>query len=185
MDFKDKLQQYGEKNFGSDFNKRNEQRPAQGKFTDNRGNIGYSSNNNTSSLPNGYLNQGYFNEKGNLHEDLILKHAEEIAKSLGNSALRNDRPNLTYGQLRRFYSHAINAQLAYNSHKNEGLFLNTVKLLDSFVAEAIGKGKVPKVFQDFIKRNVNQIKTARDINDGFMPHFQAVVAYFSGFYKTN
>jgi CRISPR-associated protein Csm2 len=139
-------------------------------------------NNSYKGLPGGYLDKGYFDEKGNLHEELILAHAEEIALKFGNSPNRNE--NLTFAQLRRYYSHAVNAGLAYKSHRNQGLCLNSIKQLDPFVAEAQGKGKVPKIFRDFIKRNIEEIKTIKDITEGFIPHFQAIVAYFSGFYKS-
>lgn len=125
-------------------------------------------------LPNGYLEKGYFDSEGKLYEELLTDMASNVAKSFGK--------NMKNNQLRRFYQHAKVADNGYNYHNDERKLINDIKALDSFVAEAKGKDKVPQVFYDYINKNIKQIKTIKEVRKGFIPHFQAVVAYFTYFY---
>jgi CRISPR-associated protein Csm2 len=127
----------------------------------------------SAALPNDYLAQGYFDEKGFLYIDLITDTAEKVAKALGNS-----NPSLTSNQLRKYFTHAKSAQ---NSLKLIGSY-DDVKVnihkLKSFAAEAVGKKKVPETFHKFIVKNLSCVTDEKSFNKGFMEHFQAVVAYF-------
>ncbi len=125
-------------------------------------------------LPNGYLAQGYFDEEGYLLETLLTDTASKIAKNFGSY--------LNSSQLRRFYGHAKTAEKSYSFSGDQKRFINDIKALDSFVAEARGKDKVPQTFYDFIHTNVDKCCSVKDIKEGFLPHFQAVVAYFTFHY---
>jgi CRISPR-associated protein Csm2 len=128
-------------------------------------------------LPPGYLEGGYFDSSGHIKEELLTKAASGIAKDLGLGY-----PKMTNGQLRRFYGHVKTAEKAYYFHPDQKKLVLDIKTLDSFVAEAQGKGKVPKEFYQFIKKNIDTITNERDVLKGFLPHFQSVVAYFTYHY---
>jgi len=125
-------------------------------------------------LPKDYLKGGYFNGEGYLKEELLTTTASEVAKSFGQ--------NMSSSQLRRFYGHAKTAEKSYIFSHDERKFINDIKQLDSFVAEAKGKEKVPAIFYEFIAENVKNCNSSKDIMKGFLPHFQAVVAYFTYHY---
>ncbi|ABO50156.1 CRISPR-associated protein, Csm2 family [Desulforamulus reducens MI-1] len=163
-DWKKQLQGYKDK-------QGNRNQPHQGKRDKN--DMGYQRY-TTPGLPDGYLSKGYFDDQGCLLEILLTETASKIAKSFGS--------NMNNSQLRRFYGHAKTAEKSYAFSGDERKFINDIKALDSFVAEAKGKDKVPQIFYDFINVNVAKANSLKDIKQGFLPHFQAVVAYFTYHY---
>lgn len=132
------------------------------------------------SLSEGYLKDGYFSSDGHIREDLLIDVAKRAAKSFGQGY-----PKLTNGQLKRFYSHVKTAEKSYQYSGDQEKLVLDIKTLNSFVAEAQGKKKVPKEFYDFIRLNTEAVKSKKDVLKGFMPHFQAVVGYFSNYYPNN
>jgi CRISPR type III-A-associated protein Csm2 len=125
-------------------------------------------------LPQGYLQGGYFESDGHIKEALLTTAADSIGKSFGQGY-----PKMTTGQLRRFYGHAKTAEKGYQFTADEKKLVLDIKALESVVAEAQGKKKVPREFYQFIKKNTDTIKDGKDVLKGFLPHFQAVVAFFT------
>jgi CRISPR-associated protein Csm2 len=128
-------------------------------------------------LPPGYLEGGYFDESGHIRADLITSTASILAKNFGLGYTR-----LTNGQLRRFYGHAKTAEKAFHFSSDEKKLVLDIKALESFVAEAKGKDKVPEEFYMFIKKNTDIISDSKDVLKGFLPHFQAIVGFFTCHY---
>lgn len=132
-------------------------------------------------LPDGYLEGGYFNGKGNLKERYIAKDgdADIIAKQLGLT-----KPAMTNHQLRRFYGHVRAAATRLDMTGNFPAVYIDLKKLDPFVSEAKGKGKIPDLFYDFMIKNLKAIRPdhKEDFTYGFLEHFQAVVAFFTFHY---
>lgn len=141
----------------------------------------YTPKDQVAKLPDGYLEGGYFDEKGNLKRRYIEKDgdADSIAKNLGSA-----KPAMTNHQLRRFYGHVRNAANRLDMTGNFPAVYIDLKSLEPFVSEAKGKGKIPDMFYDFIINNLKAINEGRedDFTKGFMEHFQAVVAYFTFHY---
>ncbi len=128
-------------------------------------------------LPQGYidkLNEGYFDSGGHLWEEFITTLASQIAKSFGTK--------LKTHQLRRFYGHAKAAENRLQMTGDWEAVNVEIKKLSPFVSEAKGKDKIPQSFYDFIDKNIKAIKVRKDFEEGFMEHFQAVVAYFTYHY---
>lgn len=122
------------------------------------------------SLPDDYLSKGYFKERDVLYEELVADMADTIVRSF--KGLKNN-------QLRRFYQHIRNAE---NRLKMVGDWQSVnvdVKKLKAFAAEAKGKGKIPDSFFQFIAKNIDCVKDEKTFTKGFLPHFEAVVAYFT------
>jgi Zn finger protein HypA/HybF involved in hydrogenase expression/CRISPR/Cas system CSM-associated protein Csm2 small subunit len=117
----------------------------------------------------------YFDTDGLLKPEFVTDLAKEIAQRLGR-----ERPRMTMHQLRAFYGHvklqegALKRGCAFNK-----VYLQIAKL-EPFATERANKDKVPKYFQDFITRNVNKVKDENAFLNGFVEHFQAVVAYCAG-----
>lgn len=130
----------------------------------------------SSGLAPDYLQGGFFDENGCLRERYLAKggDADRIAKQLGL-----DRPPMITHQLRRFYGHVRAAENRLKMTRNFPAVNIDLKKLDSFVAEAKGKGKIPDLFYDFITKNLDAVKTEKDFLDGFLEHFQAVVGFFT------
>ena len=135
----------------------------------------------SADLPKGYLEQGYFDAEGHIHKALLVEHASAVAKAIG---LRQERAEgIKNAQLRKFYGHVKTAE----SRMNYGVSFEAVqpKILElsAFVAEAQGKGKVPPVFKSFIDMNLSYVVDGKSFREGFVKHFQAVVGFFSFYYK--
>ena len=162
-DFKSQMEKHGFR--GSSQQNQNPQRSEQG-YQDRP----------SYRLPGDYLSSGYLDDKGNLKERYIARNgdADQIAKELGNA-----KPAMTNHQLRRFYSHVRAAENKLRMTDNFLSVLIDLKKLDPFVAEAKGKGKIPDLFYTFMIRNLEAVKSKKDFTDGFLEHFQAVVAYFT------
>ncbi|MBL8150152.1 MAG: type III-A CRISPR-associated protein Csm2 [Blastocatellia bacterium] len=123
-----------------------------------------------------YLQNGYFDHQDYLRIELVTRNTiEPLVKEMANA-----RPPLTNHQLRRFFQHcrAMEARL---KAKQSNWSAERVALhkLDQAAADAFGKAekKIPKIFHDFIKKNVATIETEKDFLDGFLKHFEALVGF--------
>lgn len=123
------------------------------------------------NYPEGYLSNGYFTEDGHIKSELLMDNALSVADSFTR--------DMKYSQLRRFYTHVKTAEKAYDFTKDKEKLIRDIQKMDSFVAEASKKDKVTGPFYKFIRENVSAIKTKKDVLEGFIPHFQSVVAYFT------
>jgi CRISPR-associated protein Csm2 len=132
-------------------------------------------------LPTGYLAGGYFNDDGYLKKDLLVDHAREIARQIGLRGQGYD--GIKNAQLRRFYGHVRAADMRMSYDAPFEAVQPAVLELAAFAAEAVGKRKVPCVFKDFIDENLKNIHDAKSFRQGFVKHFQAVVGFFSTFYR--
>ena len=128
------------------------------------------------TLPPGYLVGGYFDQKGNMKKEYLVEFADAVAKGLGIAY-----PAMSSSQLRKFYQHTKSAAMKLNYSSFQSVQGDIIKLLP-FTAEAKGKQKVPDIFYRFIKMNLENVRNEKDFLDGFMEHFQAVVAFFTYHY---
>ncbi len=133
---------------------------------------------NRPGLPHEYLSGGYFNADGYLKSELLVDHAREIARLIGR-----DPGGIKNAQLRRFYDHVRAADMRMNYDAPFEAVQPSILELSAFVAEAAGKRKVPEGFRHFIDKNLENIWDAKSFRQGFVKHFQAVVGFYSSFYK--
>ena len=132
------------------------------------------------------LENGYFDDNGALRIEFIQEFSKEIAQLLC------DR-KMTSTQLRNFYSHVKRACTIYKLNKDsnmkEAILLGKVKKLDSIVKYNMGRDNtgrdnmIPWIFGDFIALNLDACGSAKDITDGFAPHFETIVGYFKFYEK--
>jgi hypothetical protein len=120
----------------------------------------------------GYLRGGYFDDQGNLRVDYVSRDkVEPLAQSMAT---------LTIHQIRRYFGHcrAIETRLKSGGASWASVWPE-VRKLDVAAADGAAKQppKIPPLFHDFIRRNVNAIKCEKDFLKGFLPHFEALVGF--------
>jgi CRISPR type III-A-associated protein Csm2 len=138
------------------------------------------------------LKKGYFTPNGVIKKDFIVLYPEIIADNLTgfrkSDNAKDGSNNMSYTQIRSFYECVRVAESAYryskdagnDSEENKEKLLIKIKRLDGVATYALGRDKptVTKEFRRFIKANVEACNTVEDVVNGFMPHFEALVAYF-------
>lgn len=144
------------------------------------------------ALPKDYLKDGYFDNTGNIYTELIDSTALKIVETFKNKWGGSD---IKYTQMRKFFQHARQAQRAYESipyeeRKEQKSIIhlkNEIIKLKIMVFYAKGRKqeiKIPDSFVDFIIKNIDIIQNSNiddipnNVIKGFIPHFEAVVAYF-------
>jgi CRISPR type III-A-associated protein Csm2 len=122
--------------------------------------------------PEGYPK--YFDERGVLREEYVTDLADQIAQEFG-------RKRLTMHQLREFFRYVRQREGAWRKGRGYDEIRVQIKKLKAFAAERSEKGKIPAVFREFLDRNVDKVDdNPKSFLDGFVEHFQAVVAYSAG-----
>jgi CRISPR type III-A-associated protein Csm2 len=142
--------------------------------------------------PPDYLNKGYFNAQGVIREELLdRKHMCELVKCVEVS--------LNNSQLRRFFQHGRQVETLLKNRKPWAEVRPELQKMQNAAAYAWKDGKegkaandpkkdkIPKVFHDFIIENIDAVLRGKDDTErekffvhGFMPHFEALVAYSAG-----
>jgi CRISPR/Cas system CSM-associated protein Csm2 small subunit len=122
-------------------------------------------------FPSGYPN--YFTDKGVIKEEYVTTLADSIAQEFGYA-------KLTMHQLRSFYQYVKQREAAIQHEGSLDRVIADIKRLKSFAHERANKDKIPRVFKDFIDRNVDKVVDRKTLIQGFAEHFQAVVAYSAG-----
>jgi CRISPR type III-A-associated protein Csm2 len=125
---------------------------------------------NANPFPPGYPK--YLTAEGHTRVELITGEAE-------NLAARFEADRLKRHQLRSFYDHAKRQlqRLVYGASFGE--VHPEIARLKAFAADRAGRADnaLPSSFKQFIDRNVDAVTDAASFRKGFMPHFEAVVAY--------
>lgn len=121
-------------------------------------------------FPHGYPR--YLTDDGHTRVELVQGEAEKIAECFRSAGLNRH-------QLRAFYNHAKRQlqRLDYGTP-----FVETrveIARLQYFAADRAARSNnpVPAVFKNFIERNIVAVRDEVTFRKGFMPHFEAVVAY--------
>jgi len=125
-----------------------------------------------------YLKDGYFDADGNLKVEYVSRDRVE--------PLVQKMASLTMHQVRRYFGHcrAIETRLRSGGATWERVWPE-VKKLDVAAADGAAKQppKIPALFHDFIRRNVDRIRTKDDFLRGFLPHFEALVGFGQAHFK--
>lgn len=119
-----------------------------------------------------YLKDGYFDANGCLKVEYVSRdNVEPLARGMAS---------LTIHQVRRYFGHcrAIETRLKSDGASWASIWPE-VKKLDVAAADGAAKqaAKIPSLFHDFIRRNVDAINSEEDFLRGFLPHFEALVGF--------
>lgn len=118
-----------------------------------------------------YLKEGYFDAGGKPRGEIITTLAQQVARELRQG-------NMNFHQIRRFYNKAMFLKRLLGSGRPFEEIKWRLQTLQRDAADAVGKKNAPEQFKIFIDRNVElAIKNLVSFKDGFMEHFQSVVAY--------
>lgn len=139
------------------------------------GQSGYNPQRQQASLPEGYLDGGYFNpckdgQKRIMKREYIIGYPEEIAKAL------DDREKNKSSQLRKFYDFCIRIRDALEQGKSFQELESDLCRIVPYAVKAEERKLVTSIFVEFIKRNVNIIHS-KETFYAFLKHFEAVIAY--------
>lgn len=124
-----------------------------------------------------YLRDGYFvaSESGESHLRVTL--LTDTARNVAGAVSGGGRGAKTH-QVRRFFTHV---RLIENRLRNGAEFAGVVPMIAQLVPAAVNatkRGVAPVEFQEFIESNVREAcKSEKDFRKGFVPHFEAVIAY--------
>lgn len=125
-----------------------------------------------------YLKDGYFDADGNLRSRVVVEEAIAVARRLVEGRT-SEREGLTTAQLRRFYDMAKGVETRLKGGTPFPSVIGEVSSLHSHAAAAVEKGKAPHELLRFFEKNLPlAIQDERSFRQGFLMHFQSVVAYF-------
>jgi CRISPR-associated protein Csm2 len=127
---------------------------------------------------------GYFDNSGNIREELLDQEAGRLAESFVKRDQRDPtrtikNQSLSSAQLRRFFSEfrQLEKRIAVKGFDQVKPLIKMVKSKASYAANR--QPAIPPAFKHFLINNVNQINTQKDF-EAFMLHFEAVVGFFYG-----
>lgn len=138
----------------------------------------------------GYLEGGYFDERGNLKIEFVsavIPGEEQLPDDRRNGVeplvrgMANANPPLTTGQIRRFFQHCRGLETQLRNGMSWARLRPQFEFLAAAAADAYGKQprKISRLFYSFIRRNVDAVKSEKDFLEGFLPHFEALVGFGS------
>lgn len=143
-----------------------------------------------------YLSQGYFDDAGYVRSALLTTAGrkpdaqmdQEQATDLDRALcalrfgpIRGSRDlGVKVAQLRRFYNHAKQLEGRLRRHQDIGEIRSDLQRLEVHAVSVVGRGVACEPLVDFMRANVRHAQlSARHFLQGFIPHFEAVVAYMA------
>ena len=126
------------------------------------------------SLPDNYLDGGYFDKKGDkqyLKEAVFIEWPQKVSIALG-------KQGMSPTALRKFFNKLRAIEAKYKSSMDFDLVKQDIFAFDRDVAYTSGRGVTPPLFKSFIAKNIELAKRDPDNFKGFVEHFQSVIAYF-------
>lgn len=130
----------------------------------------------TVGLPEKYLESGYYTdvEKKKMNPDYIVVYAKNIARSLEKEGgnMKNKRT-----QIRKYYDYCIRVRDKLSRAGNDFSYVEAdfAELLPK-VSYAKSRSTVTDLFVEFIDKNINAVKDAKDYR-AFLKHFESIVAF--------
>lgn len=168
------------------------------------------SDNIVRELPKEYielLKEGYFDNCGVIKEQYLIGLAENVAISISGGKF--SRKPMTATQMCSFFGHVRGAEMSYGyatqdikKEEKSGKIttqevkekeqasgrqlVNQIKKLDMLVKNAASniESSITPEFIQFISRNAVCCNSPRDILNGFIPHFEAIMGFFK-YYERN
>lgn len=134
-----------------------------------------SSSKGSKGLPDGYLQQGYFDEQRHLKREYIVEYADDIARKLAYDKYKQ----MSAAGLRRFFTKVRLLERKLMVKKEFAAIVPEILALIPYAHNAKTRGVVPHLFQEFIEKNVNTaVESEEAFRQGFLKHFEYVVAFF-------
>ena len=123
-----------------------------------------------------YLEGCYFEGK-HLRAAKLDQWAVEIAKLLGHRGMKSH-------QLRRFFNKARGIQKRLEQQDDFEAVKADILSLKRDSAYAVGREVAPREFMEFIDANIEcALLSEKNFTQGFMGHFESVLAYFVYYHR--
>lgn len=126
-------------------------------------------------LPDGYLKEGYFDDKGNPLPQVLQKWPIDIA-----DALFKARPRMTTNQLRgAFFAEVRRLERKLGATCDFDMVRPELLKLNAYVVDRRKKYKVSALFEEFITVNLREAaRGEQEFINGFVPHFECLVGFY-------
>lgn len=128
-----------------------------------------------SRLPQGYLQKGILDPANKQPwPEVICDWPRQIAKCLSEV---DDR--MTMAQIRKFHGEMLRIKQKLEATKDFETARSEIRSMCQFAHDSVKKRKAPSEFEEFIQKNVEEAcKSPDHFLNGFVVHFQGVVAFF-------
>lgn len=131
-----------------------------------------------------FLDQGFYNSRGNLREELLDQEAKKLAQRFGP---KGGFDKVSSAQMRRFFGDVrelesiLKREINLESHEPTDLekYLAMVKMLKSKLAYSAGRGVIPKSFAESLSKAIDQVRSPKDFK-AFVLFFESIVGYYFG-----
>lgn len=129
------------------------------------------------SLLNDYLSEisnGYFNDKGNLKEDLIIKYPQSLAKEFTKIYTLNKS-----AQINKFYYEFKKYESILKINKDFDTIKTDLLKIIPLSEKSKQRNHISNDFNKFLIENIKlATKSETNFTKGFIPHFQSLMGYF-------
>ena len=129
-------------------------------------------------LPQGYLEGGYFDDKGNLRTVVVTTWASQIAEVLARARTRKGE-GMAGSQLRNFFGSARLIEQRLRSETPFDAVRADIARLVPLAAVTVAMGNAPQVFLDLMERNIQIAQEHPRSFDAFIKHLEAIVCYLT------
>ena|SRR3990172_8320107 len=120
------------------------------------------------------LKNGYFNEKGYLKSEYQVDYPQKLANFFAGQGDQNK-----IAQIRKFFDQIRLIEGKFKLKKDFDSVVPELNSLLSLLEYAKNRKHITQEFQDYLSANIQEgVKTSKDFEKGFIPHFQALVAYY-------
>lgn len=119
------------------------------------------------------LNNGYFDDQGFLREEFIIAYPQELARKFKNN------PDLNKAtQLRKYFDHIKLISGRYRLNSQFDYVIEMLNILLTHLNYAKKKGLISDEFYRFMEANIGMAKKGVKEFQGFVIHFQSLIAYY-------
>jgi CRISPR type III-A-associated protein Csm2 len=146
-----------------------------------------------------YLKDGYFDAAGHLHPGLLTtagrapgpqtgpqdSDLDRALSALHHGAVKGSRETgIKVAQLRRFFNRAKQIEGRLRAGESIDEVRAELLRLEDLAAYTVGRGVACEPLLDFMHRNMQYAQLSeKHVRQGFIPHFEAVVAYTTYYWR--
>jgi len=124
------------------------------------------------TFPLHYLKHTYWQSRKDLNPLYLNEWAERIARELVQAKLDPLWLERVFEYVKR-----LAVRLENGADWKKEVYTDLLRL-ESMAAKAVENGEVPEFFYRFVRKNLKEVKSPSDFLRAFLPHFEAVLAFF-------
>ena len=124
-------------------------------------------------LPPDYLKNGYFDESGHILRRIFIEDAQDLARNLSA-----DRNTNKISAVRPFFHILRSLEAQYALHGDFQKVQEGLWRMIPLANDRLSRNIVTRLFFDFISKNVQEAAKSPQHFNGFLRHFESVIAYY-------